>query len=903
MGAAFRRNLPDRSDRLTATIAMRIADIVRLRIRSLISRTSVDQELDDELHYHLDRQIEEYAAAGMSLAEARRAALRSISGLQQHKEECRDMRGFNLLDNLRKDLGFTIRQLQKNPAFTGTAIFVLALGMCASLSIFSFVDAALIKPLPYRDPARLLAVYETNPMFSRSNLSYPDYLDWKQRNSVLRSLDIYQSRGFRVDTPSGAQPARGARVSDGFFRTLGVAPVLGRDFYPGEDQPSAPRTTLLSYAAWQGQYGGRRDVLGRAVTLDGDPYVIIGVLPREFHFAPTGRPAYWIAFHALGSCDLRRSCHSIYGVARLRDAISVQAARANLKAIAGQLEKEYPPSNRDQGAEVTPLSEGIVGDIRPILIVLLSGAGLLLLIAAVNVAGLLLVRSESRQREISVRTALGASSSRLVCQFATEALVLSAAGTTLGMASASWAIRLLQGLISDDFLVRLPFLDGLGLNGRVLGAGMVIAAMAALLLSLPPSLRIWSPELRSGLAGASRGSAGTVWRRLGSRLVVLELATAMVLLAGAGLLGQSLYRLLHVEIGLRPDHLVAMEVYAPSEKYGKDPQAIAVSRLAIARIARLPGVKSVGIVENGVPLSGNGNTTWFHVVGRPWHGEHNDVPERDVSPAYFSTIGTNLVRGRYFDEGDGAAAPRVAIVNRAFARRYFPDEEAVGKQIAINSTPPVIMQIVGIVDDIREGPLDTPIPPVLYVPFDQSPDNYFSLVVRTAQDERPLLPLLAATIREIDPAIVPLNGVTMAARIQDSPSAYLHRSLAWLVGGFAAMALLLGVVGLYGVVAYSVSQRSREIGIRIALGAQSRSIYHLILREAGRLIALGIAIGVGCAVGAASLMRGLLFGVRSWDVPTLAAVAGLLSMSALLASLIPARRAASVSPVDSLRAE
>ena len=312
---------------------------------------------------------------------------------------------------------------------------------------------------------------------------------------------------------------------------------------------------------------------------------------------------------------------------------------------------------------------------------------------------------------------------------------------------------------------------------------------------------------------------------------------------------------------------------------------------------------SVAVAENGIRLSGNGNNTWCHVLGHPWHGEHNDVPERDVSVAYFTTLGASLLRGRYFHESDNASAPSVAIINRAFEKHYFPQEDALGKQIVEHGTPPRNIQIIGIVDDIREGPLDSAIPPVLYRPFDQSPDNYFTLVVRTSQNERPLLPLLATAIREIDPSIVPLKGMFMTARIQDSPSAYLHRSLAWLVGGFAAMALLLGVVGLYGVVAYSVSKRSREIGIRIALGAQPRSIYELILREAGRLIAFGIALGVACSVSAAGLMRSLLFGVRSWDVPTLAAVAGVLSMAALLASLIPAHRAASVDPVESLRAE
>ena len=880
---------------------MRILDILRQRLRAIFRRDALEQELDEELLYHLDRQIEQYLASGMSASDARRAALRSVSGLEQRREECRDTRGVNLMDHLSKDLAFAIRQLRKNPGFTCTAVFVLALGMCASLAIFAFVDAALLQPLPYRDTAHLLGVYETNALFPFSNLSYPDYLDWKQRNQVFQSFDIYNGRGFRLDLPGGAQQVRGARVTDGFFRTLGVTPLLGRDFFAGEDLRSAPATALLSYAAWQQRYGGRSDVVGQSVTLTGTPYTIVGVLPRNFHFALLGRPEFWVPFRAEeGTCDVRRSCHGTFGVGRLRDGVSLEAARSNLKAIAAQLEKEYPSSNRDQGANVTLLADAIVGLIRPILLVLLSGAALLLLIAGVNVAGLLLVRSESRRREIAVRTALGASRWRLATQFATESLLLAGTGGALGLFAAYFAVRLLRSLVSADFLAAMPFLDGLGLHGRVIAAAAAIAALAAVLLVLPPSLRIWSPELRSGLAEASRGSAGTVWRKLGSRLVVLELATAMVLLAGAGLLGQSLYRLLHVGLGVRPEHLVTMDVVAPNERYGKAPQSIAVARLVAARVADLPGVESVGIAENGVPLSGNGNTTWFHILGRPWHGEHYDVPERDVTPAYFTALGARLLRGRYFTERDDASAPPVGIINRASERSYFPNEDPIGKQLVEGRTN---IEIVGVVDDIREGPLDAPIPPVLYRPFSQNPDNYFSVVARTTQDERPLLPLLASTIRGIDPGIVPLRGNTMTARIQESPSAYLHRSMAWLVGGFAAIALLLGVVGLYGIVAYSVSQRGREIGIRMALGAEPASICGMVLREAGWLVIFGTVLGAASAVGAATLMRSLLFGVRTWDIPTLAAVAILLAASALLASLIPARRAASVNPVEALRAE
>ena len=808
-----------------------------------------------------------------------------------------------MLDGLRRDLRFALRQLRKTPGFTVTAILVLALGMCASVAIFAFVDAALVKPLPYRAPARLVGVYEFNGLHERSNLSYLDYLDWKKRNTVFSSLDIYQSNSFTLTTPAGGEPVRAARISDGFFRTLGVTPVLGRDFHEGEDLVSAMPTALISYSTWQQRYGGKRDVLGQMAILDDTPTVIIGVLPRDFHFAPTGTAEYYAALRAHNSCEMRRSCHNLYGVARLKDGVSLQAASANVVAIAKQLEGEYPNTNRSQGAALLPLSEVIVGNIRPILLVLLGGAGLLLVIAAVNVAGLLLLRSEGRRREIAVRTALGASSARLTGQFATEALVLAAAGGGLGLAGAQWAIQLLKGLISPAIMARTPFLRDLGLNGRVLGVAGAIALGAALLLAFPPSLRIWSAELRNGLAEASRGSSGTAWRRLGSKLVVVELAMAVVLLSGAGLFGKSLYELLHVPLGIRPDHLVAIDVSAPDTGYGKAPQALAFSELVGQRAETLPGVTSAGVVENGAPVSDNGNTNWIRVLGRPWHGEHYDVAHRYVNTSYFATIGASLQRGRQFQESDDPTRPQVAIVNQAFVKQHFPGEDPLGKQLSYVSLnrPPVA--IVGVVEDIREGPLDAPIPPVMYTPFKQEPDNFFTLVVRTTESEGALVPALAALVRQTDPAIVTMRGATMTARIHDSPSAYLHRSLAWLVGGFAVMALLMGLIGLYGVIAYSVSQRGREIGIRMALGAEPRSVRRLILREGARLALLGIAIGLAGAVAAAQAMRGLLFGVRSWDVATLAPVAAILALAALAATFLPARRAAAVNPVDALRSE
>jgi macrolide transport system ATP-binding/permease protein len=874
-----------------------------LRLAGVLPNKKREHEFAAELEAHLQLHIDDNLRAGMNPEQARRNALLKLGGVESTKQAYRDGNTIPFLENLLQDLRFAIRQLRKNLGFTSTAVFMLALGICASVAIFAFVDAALIKPLPYKNPERLVAVFESVPLFPQSNLSYPDYLDWKRLNTVFRSLEVYQHTGFILNTSAGAQPSRGGRVSDGFFRALGVTPVLGRDFHAGEDLLSAPRTVLLSYATWQKWYGGKQDVLGQTITLDGAPNVIIGVLPPQFHFAPAEPAEFWTTLHASSECDLRRSCHGLWGIAQLKDGVTIRTALANVKAIAKQLERQYPGSNRDQGAAVAPLTEVIGGDIRPILLMLLCGAGLLLLIAGVNVASLLLVRAENRKREMAIRSAIGASSARLMSQFVTEGFVLVASGSLLGLAAAYGVMRLLTGLISDDMLAHMPYLQGLSLNIHVLAFSGVIALLAVVLFSLTPALHLGrGMAMRQGLTEGSRGSAGNTWRRLGSKLVVVELATAMVLLAGAGLLGKSLYLLFHVNIGLQPDHLAALLVVAPQANYAKSEQAIALERQVLNRIESLPGVRSASI-SSDIPVAGWGNTTWFRVLGRPWHGEHNEAPERDISSGHFDTIGAKLLRGRFFTEAEDESKPRVVIVNQAMAKQYFPGEDPIGKQISGLSDPPKPTEIVGIVEDIKEGQLDTTNKPALYFPFNQNTGNEFILFVRASKAEQSLFPAINTVIHQINPGIVTTMESSMTDWINNSQSAYLHRSSAWLVGGFAALALLLGVVGLYGVVAYSVSQRTREIGVRIALGAQTSSVYQLILKEAGRLTAVGIVIGLACSVATATLMRGLLFGVRTWDVPTLAAVAAVLGISALLASYIPARRAASVNPVEALRSD
>ena len=867
------------------------------KLSLLFRRNRFRTELDEEMAFHRAQSERELVVSGLSSEKAHSTAAHQFGNTTQILEQSHNNIAFRW-ETVVQDLRFTLRQLRKNPGFAATAILIIALGIASSVAIFAFVDAALIQPLPYQNPARLVQLFESIPLGPRFHLSYPDYLDWKRDNKVFQSLNVFEPFGFMMKTPDGLRQTDGARVSDGFFRTLGVTPILGRDFYYGEDRPEAPRTTLLTYAAWQKRYGGSPNVLGQTVVLDGDPYVIVGVLPRDFSFAPAEPADFW-AILKPSSC---RGCHGLFGVARLKDGVSFSAAFADIEAVAQQLERQYPDSNRDQRAFMLPLTDVIVGDIRPILLTVLIGAGLLLLIACVNVASLLLVRTESRRREMAVRGALGASPRRLVRQFITEGMLLACVGSALGIACAEKSMRLLATLIPKDMMAAMPFLHNLGLNARVLAFAVLLAVFAGALFAFTPILRMRFSEIREGLSEGGRGAAGIVWRHFGSRLVVIELATAMVLLTSAGLLGKSFYRLLHVDIGLEPDHIATVHINAQPEKYNKDEKQVALAREIVSSLAQLPGVKSAAITTK-LPIEDADGTTGFRVVGRPYHGEHNEVPIRFVSTGYMTTLRTTLVGGRYFADADNVSGAKVVIVNQALAKQYFPGENPVGKQITFGGPKDPAMSIVGLINDIQEGQLDAAPRGAMYLPFVQNPSSSFVVLVRTVQDERAMLPAVEAALQSIDSGMAIYNPMTMDEKIHDAPSTYLHRSSAWIVGGFAVTALLLGVVGLYGVIAYSVSQRTREIGVRMAMGAERRTVYRMVLAEAGQLIVIGVAFGLVISVPAGLLMRNLLFGVRAWDAPTLAAVAAVLALASLLASFLPARRAASVSPAEALRAE
>ncbi|HEX4604388.1 MAG TPA: ABC transporter permease [Candidatus Angelobacter sp.] len=811
-----------------------------------------------------------------------------------------------MMESILQDLRYELRALLNSPRFTSIALITLVLGIAANVTIFTFVDAALIRPLPYRDASRLMEVYDTRSaeVFTQFESSYPDYLDWRTQQQVFDGLAGYGQNQVLLRGGGAPELLPSAAITDNFFQTIGVQPLMGRDFRVGEDQATAPRMVMISYGWWQRHFGGK-NVIGQVLSLDNEPNTIIGVLPADFHFAPVGDPDVFETLHATGALLTRRNLHWLSVVGRLKPGITRQSAGSAMNLIAQGLEKQYPQSNDRLRTVIVPLNEVIVGEIRPILLLLLGAVGLLLLIACANVANLLLARSLARRNEMAIRSALGASRARLMGLMLTEGLILSFTGAVAGLAVAYWTIKGFVAMIPAVRIDAMPYLKHMSIDARVLLFALLLAIVTGIVFALAPALQASGANVQSALKDGSRGSHSGPWRRFASALVIGEVALAMVLLAGSGLLVKSLYRLLNVNPGFDQRNLLGMMVGLSQSHFPQqDAQRLQAHQNLLDRIRALPGVQSVGL-SDVLPVSNGGNTSNLRVVGQPSETpQGREANSRTVSRTYFQTLGAELAQGSWFTEADNMTDPQRVIINQTLADKFMAGLDPLKQQILFTYSPTEKpRQVIGVVRDIKEGPLDTPARPAIYTPMEPRPNLFFNVILRTAQHPDALVTEVQNAVRQVDPDAITFNVQTMEDRIQRSPAAFLHRYPAVLAGVFAFLALLLGTIGLYGLVAYSVSQRTREIGIRMALGAQRGNVLQMILSQGMRLIVSGVVIGVIAAMVSSYLMRSMLFGIRSWDPVIFVAVTAILAIVTLAASYIPARSATKVDPMVALRYE
>ncbi|MDX2030629.1 MAG: ABC transporter permease [Blastocatellia bacterium] len=807
------------------------------------------------------------------------------------------------MNTLWQDMRYGARMLLKRFGFTLIAVATLAVGIGGNTAIFTVVDAALLRGLPYRAPERLVHLFEVTPQkeFPQREFSYPDYQDY-QRNEVFEGVAAYTGGGGVLTGRGEPQRIFAPAASANFFSVLGVEPMLGRTFREGEDKPGAERVTVLTYGMWQRMFGGDSAVLGQPLTISGNVYTIVGVLPPGFQFAL--RPAdLWLPYQPTPSQMTRRGMHGSNLIGRLRPGISREQAATSIGAIASRIEQEHAESHAGTGILLVPLQEQVTGAVRPMLLALLGAVAFVLLMVCANVASLLLARAISRQKEIAVRAALGATRGRVIRQLLTEAAMLSLLGGLGGLLVASWGLDALVAALPDVQLNAMPFLKSLRIDGAILGFAFGLSLLTGLVFGLVPALQASKQDLHEALKEGGRASGGGARQRLRGALVVTQIALAMVLLVGAGLMLKSLWRLLQVDIGFDPQNVLTMTLALPAGKYAEPERVIAFHEQLRARIEALPGVHGVGAVDR-LPLL-PGNTTRFLIEGEPAPppGQEIEANFRVVDMGYFQTIGVPLFKGSLFSALDKADAPRTVIINRTLAEKMLGGRDPVGRRIVFPGFPDQTTEIVGVVGDVKITGLDQSIKPVLYVPFLRNAPTMTSLVVRTATNPDGLTDAVRNECRRLEPEALLFNVQTMQTLMNNTPAVFFRRFPALLTGIFAAIAMLLASMGIYGVVSYSVSRQIHEIGVRMALGARVSDILTMILKQGLSLALLGIAIGTAAALGLMRLLGSLLPGVSASDPATFALVAGLLLLVSLLACWIPARRATRVDPMIALRYE
>jgi putative ABC transport system permease protein len=805
-----------------------------------------------------------------------------------------------LEDEMFQDLRFGVRMLLKHPGFTLIAVLTLALGIGANTAIFTVVNALMLRSLPYPDPERLVWVEEVSQTNEVSSPDGKHFLDWQEQSRMLEGIAQIDAETWTLTGAGEPERVACGKISASFFPMLGVQPLAkGRNFITAEDKPGGDRVAILSHELWQRRYSSDREIIGKAITLNDANYTVIGVLPVHFHvFYPY---EVWVPM-ALDLQEERASGRTSFNatVARLKPGVTLEQARVELDTLLQSYRKARPGESQrlvDSRTRLTSLQEHLLGDTRRPLLVLLGAVGLVLLIACANVANLLLARAGTRQKELAIRAALGAGRFRLARQMLTECLLLAIAGGAAGLLLAFWLTRLLGSLNSTDAIGEMARVAAITIDLRVLGFTLVISLLTGLLFGLLPALRLSRPDLNISLKEGGRGS-GFHGRSLRSALMVSEVALAVVLLVGAGLLIRSFAKLLDIDPGYRAENRLTARISLPP-RYRDNSQRVDFYERLLQRLAALPGVDAVGATSH-LPLTGYNMGSTLRVEGRsPQEGERGiSVPVARVNPDYFRTMGIGLRAGRIFNDGDTQGAPSVALLSETLARRLFPNEDPLGKRLSLAGSGTTV---IGVVSDIRYTGLNGEIEQGVYLSYRQLPRPGMALVLRGTMDPVHLAPAVSKAVQEIDPALPVYDVMTMNERLSNSIAARRFNLL--LLTGFAALALLLAGVGVYGVISYVITQRTHEIGIRMALGAQSADVLRLFIKQGMATVLFGVGLGLVGAIGLTRVMNSLLFGVKATDPGTFACVALLLSLIALLACYLPARRASRIDPLIALRHE
>jgi putative ABC transport system permease protein len=871
---------------------------LRLVFRSVFRKERVDQELDEEIQEHLQREIEEALKAGLSPEEARYAALRAMGAIAKTTEESRDMRRVNFLDDLSRDLSYAGRSLRRSPGFTALAVLIMALGIGANTAVFSVVNAVLLKPLSYRDPDRIVALTGTvsearSGLYSQ--ISVVDFQDWHDQSSSFEAMAYYVTRETSVMSGPTAEYAQVGAVSPEFFRVFAVEPLVGRFFTAEEMKPGSGGAVMLSYAYWQSHFGGDSRVLGQSIRMFGRTMPVAGVLPPGFRFP--GQTDLWVpAFPRPGET---RGGLNYLAAARLNANISIERAQAEIGSIAQRLEREYPLTNKGRGVAVTRMRDQMVSDVRAVLYLLFGAVSVVLLISCANTATLLLGKATARTREVALRVALGATRRRIVRQLITESLLLAFLAGAVGLLIASWGSKALVSLAPAN----LPRLAETAIDSWVLAFTLVISLATSLLFGLVPALYASKVDLNDALKQAgSRSVTGGGLARMRGVLVVAEIALAVTLLAGAGLLIKSYVALNTVALGFHPEHALVMRATVPAltpESAGQFFNGV------LPQIAALPGVSAAGAAMAPPGNLSSGSYGAYFVDHMPDQPDQMSGPaamKNVVAPGTFAALGIPLKSGRDFSDSDTRDKAFVAVVNDALVRESFRGEDPIGRRIFCPFDSSEGLTIIGVVGDVRQAGPEREPRPECYMTYRQHAfnGNTLSVVVRTAGDPAVLTETLRRLTRAISPD-VPMKFTTMEAVLSDNVAAPRFRTL--LFGLFAGLAVCLAMAGVYGVMAYAVSQRSNEIGLRMALGASTGSVLRLILRQGLVLAALGLALGLAGAFAGTRLLGSMLFQVQPNDPWVYLGVAALLGVVTLIASYVPARRAAKVDPLNALRQE